>query len=113
QAPAKSKAITDVDLLVLDDELLDILCTWDQAAAGTTSGIGHEVLNDPRLAGSAFSAEKLRSGVFAQLPAAHIDELLRRFERVKSDRGEIVIREGGEGDCYYVVESGRFEVERL
>lgn len=115
QSPANSKAITDVDLLVLDDELLDILSTWDQVAAGRTEtrGIGHEVLSDPRLAAGAFSAEKLRSGAFAQLPAAHIDELLRRFERVKSDRGEIVIREGDEGDCYYVVESGRFEVERL
>ena len=30
---ARAKAITDVDLLVIDDELLDILATWDQVAA--------------------------------------------------------------------------------
>ena len=46
-------------------------------------------------------------------PAAHIDELLRRFERVRTARGEVVIREGDEGDYYYVIESGRFQVERL
>jgi CRP-like cAMP-binding protein len=47
------------------------------------------------------------------LPVAHIDELLKRFERVKTTAGEVMIREGDEGDYYYVVESGRFEVERL
>ncbi len=55
----------------------------------------------------------MRSGAFAQLPAAHIDALLKRFERVNAARGDVVIREGDEGDYYYVVESGRFQVERL
>jgi len=32
---------------------------------------------------------------------------------VKVPRGETVIREGDEGDFYYVIESGRFVVERL
>lgn len=115
QRPRSSKAITDIDLLALDDELLDIVATWDQVAAGDTegTGIGRTVINDPHLASGAFSVEKLRNGVFSQLPPAHIDELLRRFERVKSNRGDVVIREGDEGDCYYVVESGRFQVERL
>jgi len=31
---ARSKAITDVDLVILEDEVLDILATWDQVAAG-------------------------------------------------------------------------------
>jgi len=47
------------------------------------------------------------------LPVAHIDELLKRFERVKTAPGETVIREGDQGDYYFVVESGRFSVERL
>jgi CRP-like cAMP-binding protein len=61
----------------------------------------------------AFSLGNLRGGAFAQLPAAHIEELLKRFQRVKTARGEVVIREGDEGDFYYVIESGRFQVERL
>jgi rhodanese-related sulfurtransferase len=101
---ARTKAITDVDLLVVDDDLLDILATWDQVAASR----GHEVI-----ASGPFSLTSLRSGVFAQLPAARIDELLRRFERVNAARGESVIKEGDEGDYYYVIESGRFQVGRL
>jgi rhodanese-related sulfurtransferase len=105
---ARSKAITDVDLLAVDDEVLDILTTWDQVAAGGEgSDMGRAVRS------GALSLANLRTGAFAQLPAAHIDELLKRFERLKTARGDAVIREGDEGDYYYVVESGRFQVERL
>ena len=37
QKLGRTKAITDVDLLAIDDEVLDILATWDQVAA---SGAG-------------------------------------------------------------------------
>jgi CRP-like cAMP-binding protein len=115
QSILRTKAITDVDLLAVDDDVLDILATWDQVAAGSGEGsaMGTAVRSDARLITGAFSLSNLRGGAFAQLPAAHIDELLKRFERVKSARGEIVIREGDEGDYYYVVESGRLQVERL
>ena len=113
---SRTKAITDVDLLAVDDDVLDILATWDQVTAGGTSGdsdMARAVRSDARLITGAFSLSTLRNSAFAQLPAAHIDELLKRFERVKAARGDVVIREGDEGDYYYVVESGRFQVERL
>ena len=115
-ALARAKAITDVDLLSVDDEVLDILATWDEVAAagsGNGSAMARAVRSDARLISGAFSLGNLRSGAFAQLPAAHIDELLKRFERVTVARGDAIIREGDEGDYYYVVESGRFQVERL
>ena len=114
QRIVRTKAITDVDLIALDDDVLDILATWDQVAAGTAEGStpGRAVRNDP-LANGAFSLGNLRSGAFAQLPVAHIDELLKRFDRVKTTRGQAVLREGDEGDYYYVVEAGRFQVERM
>ena len=99
---ARARAITDVDLLVLEDDLLDILATWDQVAASR----GREMA-----ASGAFSLSNLRT-IFAPLPAARIDELFRRFERRPCARGEVVIREGDEGDYYYVIESGRFQVSR-
>jgi CRP-like cAMP-binding protein len=102
QPVQRAKAITDVDLLTLDDELLDTLATWDQAVRG-----------DARFVASAFSLASLRNGAFAQLPSAHVEELLKRFERVHAPRGTVVIHEGDDGDHYYVVESGRFQVERL
>ncbi len=115
-AVSRTKAITDVDLLAIDDEVLDILATWDQVAnagGAEASGGGAGLRSDARLITSAFSLSNLRTGAFAQLPAAHIDEMLKCFERVKASRGEVLVREGDEGDYYYVIESGRFQVERL
>jgi len=89
----RSKAITDVDLLSVDDDVLDILATWDQVAGGSAEGsvMGRAVRSDARLITGAFSLSTLRSGAFAQLPAAHIDELLTRFERIKPSRGDLIL----------------------
>jgi len=113
---ARTKAITDVELLIIEDEVLDILVTWDQVAQGETaagSSMARAVRSDSRLISGIFSLSNLRHGVFSQMPAASIDELLKRFDRVSVHRGDTVIREGDEGDYYYVVESGRCQVERM
>jgi len=99
----RSKAITDVELLVVDSEMLDILATWDGVAAAAAGG---------QESATAIASAALRGGVFAQLPAAHIDELMNRFARIEVRRGDAVIREGDEGDSYYVVAAGRVQVER-
>ncbi len=112
----RSKAISDVELLTVDDDVLDILVTFDQVAAGDTASgsvMGQAVRTDARVGRGVFSLANLRHGVFARLPAARIEELLARFERADARRGEFVIREGEEGDYYYVIESGRCQVERM
>ncbi|MFZ1908964.1 MAG: cyclic nucleotide-binding domain-containing protein, partial [Burkholderiales bacterium] len=98
EAPlVRTKAITDVELLVIDSDMLDILATWDGVAAAATGG---------QESAAAIASAALRGGALAQLPAAHIDELMNRFVRLKVRRGDVVIREGDEGDSYYVVASG-------
>jgi rhodanese-related sulfurtransferase len=111
----RSRAISDVDLLIVEDEALDILVTFDQVAAGDASGsaMAEAARSDARLVSGIFSLANLRHGVFAQLPAARIDGMFARFERVDAKRGEVVIREGEEGDFYYVIETGRCQVERM
>jgi rhodanese-related sulfurtransferase len=114
---ARAKAITDVDILALDGEVLDIAVTWDQVAAGeeadSAATLARAMRSDWKLISGMFSLANLQHGVFAQLPPARIDELLKRFERQPMRRGDVVIREGDDGDYYYVVESGRCQVERL
>jgi CRP-like cAMP-binding protein len=114
-----AKAVTDVQLIRIDDDLLDVMLTWDQLAA--QEPVSAQQPSSERGAGGAnwgvmsglFGINNLRFGAFSQLPPAHIDELLRRFERVEAKKGEVIIREGAEGDYYYLVESGRCQVERM
>ena len=112
----RSKAISDVELLTVEDEALDILVTFDQVAAGDAasgSAMAEAARGDAHLVSGIFSLSKLRHGVFARLPAARIEGMLARFERFDAKRGDVIIREGDEGDYYYVIETGRCQVERM
>jgi len=120
---AAGKALTDVELIRIDRDLLDIMMTWDQLAAfdatrtgrfKTLSASGGEPpLSNWNVMSGVFSVTNLKGGAFANLPSAHIGELLNRFARIEVKAGEVVIREGDEGDYYYVIESGRAQVSRV
>jgi rhodanese-related sulfurtransferase len=114
-----AKAVTEVQLIRIDDDLLDIMLTWDQMARHEQAGVPEQ---SPRHASPGadwgvmsglFGIDNLRFGTFSQLPPAHIDELLRRFEQIKAKKGEVIVREGADGDYYYLVETGRCQVERM
>jgi rhodanese-related sulfurtransferase len=60
-----------------------------------------------------FSAENLHNSPFAHLPSANIGQLLERVEVIAVWDKEVIIHEGGEGDYYYLIESGRAQVTRL
>jgi MFS family permease len=50
--------------------------------------------------------------VFQPLPAPQLEWAARSTRWVALEPGDILIREGDEGDRYYIVESGRFRVSR-
>ena len=115
--------LTQVQLIRIDRDLLDIMLTWDQLAAfdatrtGRFKTLGSAFPSDPipsnwNVMSGVFSVRNLHTGAFANLPPAHIGELLNRFNRVDVKSGQVVIREGDEGDFYYVIESGRAQVTR-
>lgn len=112
-----ARAVTDVELLRVDEELLDVLVTWDEVAAvesaspPAASDAAPSLTNWSILSGM-FSVSSLKYGAFSQLPPAHIDGLLKRFRRIEVSKGDAVIREGSEGDFYYVIETGKCRVER-
>jgi len=125
-AVRSARATVDSDIVRIDDDLLDIMVTWDQLASGgsgpatgaakpaaaASAKAAAEAPADWSLLSGVFSVKALNSGPLSQLPPAHIDELLRRFKRVEAKRGDVVVRQGAEGDYYYLIESGRCEVTR-
>jgi len=123
QAIASAKALTDVELIRIDRDLLDIMMTWDQLAAFDATRTGRfktlpssdaePLPSNWNVMSGVFSVTNLKTGAFANLPSAHIGELLNRFTRIEVKPGQVVIKEGDEGDYYYVIESGRAQVSRL
>ncbi|GAB4130162.1 MAG: hypothetical protein Fur0040_12680 [Sideroxydans sp.] len=113
-----ARTLSQVQLLRVDDDLLDRMVTWDQFAhhddirpkvdkEGTEAAV-HRLLNS-----GMFSAENLSHGPFAHLPPANIGKLLSRVEAIAVWDKDVIVREGEEGDYYYLIESGRAQVTRL
>lgn len=113
KAPMSSKAITDVELLSLKEDTLDIMVTWNQLAAPAEDARGGGDQTDWRMMSGMFAVDNLTVGAFASLPPANIQALLSRFKRVAAKRGETIIKQGDPGDYYYLIESGRCKVSRL
>lgn len=116
-------AMCESRLLYIDEELLDRMMTWDQVsqhdlAKAAVSVNKREVqadvaVNAKRLMSSSmFSADKLNHGPLAHLPAANVSELLRRIEAIAVRAGDVIVREGDDGDFYYMIDSGRAQVTR-
>jgi rhodanese-related sulfurtransferase len=112
KTPVGSKAITEVELLSLDEDTLDIVMTWNQLATPSESAKEADQ-TDWRMMSGMFAVDNLTVGTFAALPPANIQALLAKFQRVPAKRGETIIKQGDPGDYYYLIESGRCKVSRL
>jgi rhodanese-related sulfurtransferase len=113
-----AQAMSNVQLLRVDDDLLDRMVTWDQFAYhedAKSTGVkdSSESAVKRMLNSGMFSAENLSNSPFAHLPSANIGKLLNRIEAIAVWDKDVIIREGEEGDYYYLIESGRAQVTRL
>ncbi len=116
-------ALRESRLLRVDDKLLDRMVTLDQfsqhdpaehsSMSGSREGRADVSTSIKHLLNSSmFSADNLKNGPLAHLPMANISALLQRIEAVAVREGDIIIREGDEGDYYYLIDSGRAQVVR-
>ncbi|HLA33524.1 MAG TPA: cyclic nucleotide-binding domain-containing protein [Rhodocyclaceae bacterium] len=110
--PLKTKAITDVELLSLDEETLDIIVTWNQLTPTMEQSEQAGDATEWQKMSGLFTADSLTQGAFASLPPANIQNLLTRFQHVEVKRGDTLVRQGDSGDYYYLIESGRCRVSR-
>jgi rhodanese-related sulfurtransferase len=112
--PVSSKAITDIELLCVEENALDMAITWQQLVVPSPGGTGEATeTNDWRSTTGVFLLRELTQGAFSALPPANIRALIGRFREVKVKRGQVIVKEGDVGDYYYLIESGRCLVTRL
>lgn len=99
-------AITSTDCVVVSIERdhLDLVLTWSQAAESMEDADGNE--------DSDWMEALLASDLFASIPPANIQQLFVKFAEKEVHLGDVVIREGDDGDCFYVIKEGRALVTR-
>jgi len=103
-----ARSSTDIDYIMIDSDLLDVLITWDQTGqyeVAELRGDGLEVSGD-------WMTTLLQTKAFHRIPPANIQAIFMRMQRINYRAGDVVIKQGTEGDFFYVVVSGRCVVTR-
>ena len=98
-------AAGNVTVARIDSSLLDVLLTWDESSGYDVQEIDAQQDDD-------WMTRMLQSQAFLQLPPSNIHQLLMRLESVSVSAGEVVVRQGEDGDYFYIVKSGRLAVTR-
>src|ERR1700735_1688524 len=103
-----ARAAVDLEYIMIDSDLLDVLLTWDQTGqyeVAELRGDGLDVTGD-------WMTTLLQTKAFHRIPPANIQAIFMRMQRINYRARDVVIKQGTEGDYFYVVVSGKCVVTR-
>lgn len=102
-----ARAKTDIEFISIDSDLLDIMLTWDQTGAFEVSELHAE--EEPA---DDWMAKLLQAKAFHRIPPANIQAIFMRMQPVAKKAGEAVIKQGEDGDYFYIITEGKCVVTR-
>ncbi|MEZ5542191.1 MAG: cyclic nucleotide-binding domain-containing protein [Pseudomonadota bacterium] len=101
-----ARAATKSVIASIDSTLLDVMLTIDQSTETGAVKISERNEQD-------WMSRMLQSEAFSRLPPAEIQRLIRALEPVTYNAGDKVIRQGDDGDYFYIIREGSCSVTRL
>ena len=102
------RAVDRVEYISVDTELLDVMLTWDQ----TGSYEVNELRSDDRGNSDDWMTTLLQTKAFHRIPPGNIQAIFMRMQQVHFTAGEVIIKQGDEGDYFYVITRGKCTVTR-
>jgi len=104
-----ARARDRVQYISIDSDLLDVMLTWDQTGSYEVSE-----LNDQGDAsgGDDWMTKLLQTKAFHKIPPANIQAIFMRMQQINYKTGDVVLKQGAEGDYFYVLTRGRCLVTR-
>jgi CRP-like cAMP-binding protein len=103
-----ARAMTDISYIMIDSDLLDVLITWDQTGQYEVA----ELNGDQAAMTGDWMTALLQTKAFHRIPPANIQAIFMRMQRINYRARDVVIKQGTEGDYFYVVVSGKCAVTR-
>jgi len=103
-----ARAATNLEYIVIDSDLLDVLLTWDQTGQYEVAELGSDGLD---VSGD-WMTTLLQTKAFHRIPPANIQAIFMRMQRINYRARDVVIKQGTEGDYFYVVVVGKCVVTR-
>ena len=104
-----ARAVDTIEYLAVDADLLDMMITWDQTG---TYEVGELQAHFGGSGGDDWMTTLLQTKAFHRIPPANIQAIFMRMQRMPCRAGEVIIRQGTEGDFFYAVVSGKCSVTR-
>ncbi|HET6603450.1 MAG TPA: cyclic nucleotide-binding domain-containing protein [Xanthomonadaceae bacterium] len=92
----------------MDRRYTEKVIAWDQLSR--SGSLKHF---DPSPEGNRWVFRLLQSRAFHKLPTGNIERMFQRFEEIESRAGQVVVREGDEGDYFYVIKEGAASVSKF
>jgi CRP-like cAMP-binding protein len=100
-------AVSGVEYITIDSDLLDVMLTWDQTGSYEVAELRGE-----SGAGDDWMTTLLQTKAFHKIPPANIQAIFMRLQQVNYKAGDVVIKQGEEGDYFYVITRGKCVVTR-
>jgi len=104
-----ARAHDRVQFISIDSDLLDVMLTWDQTGSyevselqGTSEDVG----------GDDWMTMLLQAKAFHKIPPANIQAIFMRMQQINYKSGDVVLKQGSEGDYFYVLTRGKCLVTR-
>ena len=104
-----ARARDRVQYLSIDSDLLDVMLTWDQTGSYEVSEMGGE---PEGAASDDWMTMLLQTKAFHKIPPANIQAIFMRMQQINYKTGDVVLKQGAEGDYFYVLTRGTCLVTR-
>ena len=104
-----ARAVDAIEYLSVDSDLLDMMITWDQTG---TYEVGELQAHFGGGSGDDWMTTLLQTKAFHRIPPANIQAIFMRMQRTPTRTGEVIIRQGTDGDYFYAIVSGKCAVTR-
>ncbi len=97
-----------VKFISIDSDLLDVMLTWDQTGTYEVS----ELQGKTDGGGDDWMTMLLQTKAFHKIPPANIQAIFMRMQQINYKSGDVILKQGAEGDYFYVLTRGQAVVTR-
>ena len=103
-----ARARDRVQFISIDSDLLDVMLTWDQTGTYEVS----ELQGKAAVGGDDWMTMLLQTKAFHKIPPANIQAIFMRMQQINYRSGDVILKQGTEGDYFYVLTRGSAIVTR-
>jgi CRP-like cAMP-binding protein len=104
-----ARAHDRVQFISIDSDLLDVMLTWDQTGSYEVSELQGKADD---VGGDDWMTMLLQAKAFHKIPPANIQAIFMRMQQINYKSGDVVLKQGAEGDYFYVLTRGKCLVTR-